>query len=60
MVIVGGALLCAALALAVALAATIASLVDLLPARISSAGGHDRHASRHAAAPPGNVRGRRA
>jgi len=58
MVIVAGALLCAALAVAVL--ASIASLVDLLPARTPQAGERKRGGARNAAAPAGDGPGQRA
>jgi len=60
MVIVAAALLCAALAVAVAVLASIASLVGLLPARTPQAGERERAASRNAAAPAGDGPGQRA
>lgn len=50
MVVVGGALLCAMLAMALAMLATVASLVELLPARLQGSRAHDG-SSRHANAP---------
>src|SRR4029077_17615595 len=50
MVIVGGALLCAALALALAMLAAVASLVELLPARMQRRSGPSG-SSQHANAP---------
>ena len=53
LVIVGGALLCAALALAVL--AAVASLVELLPARLQSRRAHRLDSSQHATAPGGDL-----
>ena len=49
-VIVGGALLCAMLAVMFAMLATVAALVELLPARLQGRRAHDG-SSRHANAP---------
>ncbi len=60
MAVVAVALLCAALALALAVLGAIASLVGLLPARVRSTAVRDRDGSREVGAPAGDVPGQRA
>jgi hypothetical protein len=55
LVIVGGALLCAALALALAVLGAVASVVELLPARLQSRRAHRLDSSQHATAPGGDL-----